>query len=247
MKRAVLLALLLGSSLVGGYRLLAHPKPPDATRLQREAALTPAGFVYVPGGEAWFGTNDEDADETERPQRRAFLPSFYLGRCEVTQAEWKRFRPEYQIPKGAERLPVTNISYEDAEAYCRFVGGRMPTDAEWEKAARGAEGRRYPWGDRFQAERCNLVRPRGKNGQSAGLPAEACAVPGVRKGLLAVDVLPQGASPYGALNMAGNAWEWVSGYYQGDPLRRIIRGGAVGYSERSARTYARAIEGRGVT
>lgn len=241
MGRSVYLALLLCGSLVGGYRLLARPAAPDTPRLKQEAALTPPGFVYVPGGEAWIGSDDADADEGDRPRRRAFIPSFYLGRLEVTQAEWKRFHPEYKIPKGAERLPVTNVAYEDAEAYCRFVGGRMPTDQEWEKAARGADGRRYPWGNTFQSGRCNLARA------GRALPAGTCLTPGVRRGLRAVDAFPEGASPYGALNMAGNAWEWVSGFYDNDPMRRIIRGGAVGYTERSARTYARAIEGRGVT
>lgn len=241
MGRILFLALLLCGALAGVYRLLSRPAPPDAALRQREAALTPAGFVYVPGGEAWIGSNDEDADEEDRPGRRVFVPSFYLGRCEVTQAEWKRFRPDYRIPKGAERLPVTNVTYEDAEAYSRFVGGRLPTDLEWEKAARGTDGRRYPWGDRFEAERCNLARA------GRGAPTKSCLMPGARKGLRAVDAFPDGASPYGALNMAGNAWEWVAGFYQGNPTQRIIRGGAVGYGERSARTYARGVEGTGVT
>lgn len=241
MRRELILLLLLCGSLVGGYRLLARPNTPSVTRQQQEAALAPAGFVYVPGGEAWIGSDEEDADDGDKPRRRIFLPSFYISRTEVTQAEWKRFRPEHSIPKGAEQLPITNISYEDAEAYCHFVGGRMPTDQEWEKAARGTDGRRYPWGNTFEANRCNLLRA------GRPLPAGTCLAPGVRRGLRAVNALPEGASPYGALNMAGNAWEWVAGFYDGDPMRRIIRGGAVGYTERSARTYARAIEGRGVT
>ncbi|HTE19235.1 MAG TPA: SUMF1/EgtB/PvdO family nonheme iron enzyme [Armatimonadota bacterium] len=211
----------------------------DARR-NAEAAATPAGYVYVAGGDCWLGTDDPDAEEDAQPRRRAFVPSFYIGRCEVTQAEWKRFRPKHHVPPGGEHLPITNILRADALAYCRSVGGRLPTDTEWEKAARGPDGRRYPWGDVFSHSLCNLARP------SATAPA-TCALPGARKGLKAVDSTPGGASPYGALNMAGNAWEWVSDDYADDPARGIIRGGAVGYPELAARTYQRAIEGTGVT
>jgi iron(II)-dependent oxidoreductase len=168
------------------------------------------------------------------------LPSFYISRCEVSQAEWKRFRPAYSIPAGHERDPITNVGFEEALAYCRSVGGRLPTDAEWEKAARGPGGRRYPWGETFDGSRCNLRSPLK---HAAGV----CLAKGARRGLKPVDAYPQGASPCGALNMAGNAWEWVSDFYGGEPERRIIRGGAVGYSEREARAYSRGIEGAGVT
>ena len=80
-----------------------------------------------------------------------------------------------------------------------------------------------------------------------GGTVKVCVAPGMRKGLRPVGSFPSGESPCGALDMAGNAWEWVSDAYGGDPQRRIIRGGAVGYGERAARTYHRAIEGAGVT
>jgi formylglycine-generating enzyme required for sulfatase activity len=213
---------------------------PSIHRQRMEAMAAPPGFVYVPGGECWLGTDDPDADEEARPRQRVFVPSFCIGRCEVTHAEWKRFRPSHEIPPGQERYPVTNVLLEEAAAYCRFAGGRLPTDAEWEKAARGVDGRRYPWGDEFDPTRCNS---RGATGRTS----RTCIATGSRRGLKAVDAYPDGASPYGALNMAGNAWEWVSDLYHGDPLRRIIRGGAAGYFERDARTYHRAIEGAGVT
>lgn len=217
-----------------------QPREVAGARLAREAAATPPGFVYVPGAWAWLGSDDPDADEGVRPRRRVYVPSFYIGRCEVTHAEWKRFRPEHRIPPGYENYPVTEVLRADAAAYCQWVGGRLPSEAEWEKAARGTDGRRYPWGDHFDPGRCNLRR-------KERLPTAACVVSVMKRGLKPVSAFPWGASPYGALQMAGNAWEWVTGSVDGDPQKGIIRGGAVGYYERDARTYSRGIEGAGVT
>lgn len=230
----------------GGWLLWPRPAAPTAAQRQQEAARTPAGFVYVPGGDCWIGTDDPDADEDVRPRRRVFVPSFYVGQHEVSQAEWKRFRPEFRIPPGREAYPVTAITLEDAAAYCRFVGGRLPTDVEWEKAARGTDGRRYPWGDRFELSRVN-VRGKADGSQRSPRSTAARTTCSGRDRLQPVFAYPEGASPYGALNMAGNAWEWVSDAFHGNPKVRIIRGGAAGYWERDARTYHRALEGAGVT
>jgi formylglycine-generating enzyme required for sulfatase activity len=239
MRYRLMLLLLLAPAAWGCWSAAAAV-PPSAAQRAREAAATPAGFVYVAGGAAILGSDDPDAEDGDRPARPVFVPSFYIGRTEVTHADWQRFRPEHRIPAGYADRPVTNVQYEEALAYCRFVGGRLPADAEWEKAARGTDGRRYPWGNRFEPERCHLRREGSR-------PDNLCVVPGFRQGLAAVTSYPNGASPYGALQMAGNAWEWVSDLSQGAPQRRIIRGGAVGYGERAARTYHRAIEGAGVT
>jgi formylglycine-generating enzyme required for sulfatase activity len=235
-----LTALLLLAPACWGCWSAAAAVPPSAAQQVHEAAAAPTGFVYVPGGAAILGSDDPDAEDSDRPARRVFVRSFYIGRTEVSHAEWQRFRPKHRVPQGYADRPVTNVGFEEALAYCRFVGGRLPTDVEWEKAARGTDGRRYPWGNRFEPERCRLRRERSR-------PEGLCVVPGFRQGLAPVTGYAAGASPYGALQMAGNAWEWVSDLYEGDPQRRIIRGGAVGYGERAARTYHRAIEGAGVT
>lgn len=240
--------LLLVSACLGAaaWALARVPAPPSAAKRQQEAARTPPGYVYVPGGECWIGTDDPDADEDVRPRRRVFVPSFYLGKYEVTQAEWKRFRPDFKITPGKESLPVTAITLEEAAAYCRFVGGRLPTDLEWEKAARGTDGRRYPWGDQFELSRANVRGIAGGSGVRSAGPKllSGCSS---RSRLRPVRAYPEGASPYGALNLAGNAWEWVADAYHGNAQVRIIRGGAAGYWERDARTYHRALEGAGVT
>jgi len=185
-----------------------------------------------------MGSDEPDADDDARPRRRVNIGSFYIGRTEVTNAEFHRFRPSYDYPAGHSEYPVTGVTYEEAAAYCRWSGGRLPTEMEWEKAARGADGRRYPWGNAWEPSRGNFRKPRSAR-------HAACWIN--RRGLAPVGRFPSGASPYGVLDMAGNAWEWVAGFYQGRRDQRVIRGGACGYGERSQRTYARAIEGSGAT
>jgi formylglycine-generating enzyme required for sulfatase activity len=206
------------------------PAMPNADAQAAERARTPQGMVYVPGGDCLMGSNDADADDDGKPFRRVFVPSFYMDRTEVTNAEFKRFRPSHPYPKGEDNLPVTNVTYDDAAAYARWAGKRLPTEEEWEKAARGADGRRYPWGNQWDAKR---VAARAK-----------------RKGcsrVQPVGSVSSGASPHGCLDMAGNAWEWVQGFYQGNRHQRILRGGAVGYGEKACRTYARGVEGAEAT
>lgn len=252
-RSAWLSAILAGAAIVpGAYGLLAvRPTPLSADQMRSERARTPAGYVYVPGGYCVVGSDEPDADDDVRPARRVFVPSFYLGRTEVSHAEWKRFRPAHPIPAGQESHPVTHITLEAARAYAAFVGGRLPTDREWEKAARGPDGRRYPWGDVLDVKRANIrERPGGSalyNRSAAVAKASGTTCVAGPSRLLPVTGFPEGASPYGALNMAGNAWEWVDDAYHGDPRKRIIRGGAAGYWERDARTYHRGIEGAGVT
>lgn len=130
-----------------------------------------------------------------------YLPRFFIKRYPVTNREWREFvqaQPSAGIPRrwaendfNSEReadLPVTDVSLKDMQAYCRWRGTRLPTGWEWEKAARGEDGRLFPWGDKFDVNRCNSTR--------------------LRWGALTfVDQFPEGASPFGTLDMSGNAWE----------------------------------------
>ena len=224
-----LLAVLIGLGI--GAARSERQAPAVEARLHRRAALAaPSGFVYVPGGMGWMGSDDPDADVGVSSRHRVHVDGFYIGRTEVTNAEYQRFRPEQTYPPSRAQHPVTNITLEEARAYCAWAGGFIPSDAQWERAARGVDGRRYPWGDQWDDGRCN-----------------ARVAPGQEHELQAVGSFLSGASPCGALDMAGNAWEWVADSFDGDPQRRVIRGGAHAYGERDSRTYSRSPEGAGVT
>lgn len=189
----------------------------------------PAGMVLVPAGPCILGADDGQAFF---PRHQESLGNFYLDKCEVTQAEYKKFKPEFQVHPGDENKPVTHVTKAEVEAYLRSVGKRLPSAAEWEKAARGTDGRLYPWGNDWDYHKGNLT----EKGREPGF----CSVNRMK----AVGSYPQGASPYGCLDMCGNAFEWVSDVRDGRP---VLRGGAYGYRERDCRSSSYATEDEGFT
>jgi formylglycine-generating enzyme required for sulfatase activity len=197
---------------------------PSGWRPAAAAARVPVDRVPVPAGPFVQGSNRGDDDE--RPARTRTLPAFVIDRTEVTRSAYAacvaahRCKPvprELAGPPGADgTLPVTNVSWFDARDFCAFAGGRLPTEAEWEKAARGADGREFPWGPDAACERANWGNFEGEGpcaGRAPGFP-------------VAVGRYADGASPYGALDMAGNVWEWVADKFDEDPSRRAVRGGS---------------------
>ena len=163
------------------------------------------GMVYIPAGDFLMGSTNEDlhhsAEIDEFPQQRVWVEAFYIDIHEVTNTEYKVFvdsmkaEPPHHwmngsYPVGRDGYPVSGISWYDATRYAEFVGKRLPTEAEWEKAARGMDGRLYPWGDEFDNKKAN-------NGNR----------------LMPVMQLPEGRSPYGLYDMAGNVAEWVNGWF----------------------------------
>ncbi len=251
---AALAALAAAAGAFGVARTRLASNGPNTATLAAERARTPPGMVYVPGGVFLQGSNDkeETASGDTLPRGRVFVPSFYLDRTEVTNREFARFRPAHSYPVGEGDLPVTAVTYAEAAAYARWAGKRLPTEAEWEKAARGTDGRRYPWGNVWEP---NRVAKRAPHPGGKTVPAEpvlqmkdpnVCAVGGYSR-VRRVGSAPSGVSPYGCLDMAGNAWEWVQGFYDNNPEQRLLRGGAVGYGERACRSDVRAIEGSGAT
>src|SRR5258706_4799289 len=164
-------------------------------------------MVRIAAGPFVMGGGDE-ADE--RPAHRVFVSEFALDRDEVTREKYAacvRARA-CAAPTAADRdaaLPVTGVSWVDADAYCRFAGRRSPTEAEWEKAARGNDGRAYPWGNDPDCARANFgnFEGEGRCPQNPGAP-----VPPGR--------YPTGNAPSGARDLAGNVWEWTADWYAPD-------------------------------
>jgi formylglycine-generating enzyme required for sulfatase activity len=186
--------------------------------------------VLVPAGSFTMG------DDEASPRREVFLDAFYIDRYEVTTGRYAKFLADTghsRIPEGWEtldravgdELPVVGVDWNDASAYCRWAGGRLPTEAEWEKAARGTDARRYPWGDASPTpELANY---------------ENTAPDAYDGGLAKVGSHPAGRSPFGVHDLAGNASEWVGDWYSerfpaGDVRnpkgpetgdQRVVRGG----------------------
>ena len=152
-------------------------------------------------------------------QYKAFIES--TGhRVPFVEKDWAKpynwDKDEKTFPKGLDDHPVVLVSHEDAEAFCQWRSKkeknrtvRLPTEMEWEKAARGEDGRHYPWGDEFDPQRCNTE----ESGIGHTTP---------------VTRYPQGRSPYDAHDMAGNVWEWTDSFYNEDKDSYVLRGGSWG-------------------
>lgn len=179
--------------------------------------------VAIPAGPSVQGSNRGEDDE--RPQRVKKLPAFRLDRTEVTRAAYARCvaaRRCEAVPeldaRAVERPthPVTNVTWAQAQAYCRYVKGQLPTEAQWEKAARGALGRIYPWGDELSCRHANW----GNFANEGPCAAENPGLP------MPVASFPSGGTPEGVMDLAGNVWEWVQDSYESDKERRVVKGGS---------------------
>ncbi|MEG5061828.1 formylglycine-generating enzyme family protein [Microcoleus sp. A2-C5] len=212
-------------------------------------------WITIPAGLFWMGTDlrvdnvaaDSDwAKQVEVPQHEVYLPSYQISRFPVTNAQWAQFLAhtnyawadlqklwEHGLPEGQENHPITWVTWHDAIAFCDWAGVRLPTDAQWEKAARGTDKRLYPWGN--QPPTAQLANYGNQVRHTT-----------------AVNAYPLGKSYYGIFDMAGNAWEWISTIwgtdtdrpdfaypYQADDGRenlddptilRIVRGGGWKYT-----------------
>ena len=163
-------------------------------------------MVYVPAGEFLMGS-DESPFPQEKPQHLVTLDGFWIDRVEVSNAQYRlcvgagdcaESKAWTDSNLNGDEQPAL-VLWEAAQTYCEWVGGRLPTEAEWEKAARGTDGRTWPWGSEFQPDRANL------SGDDDGYEFTA-----------PVGSFPTGVSPYGLLDMAGNAAEWVADWYDAE-------------------------------
>jgi formylglycine-generating enzyme required for sulfatase activity len=207
-----------------------------------------AKMVYIPAGEFLMGSSDEQTDwvlditqsylddlfqkalfENEQPMHSVTLDAYWIYKTEVTNAQYRKCIQDGDCIGDLEDYPqdyypAVFISWDRAISYCEWAGGRLPTEAEWEKAARGTDGRIFPWGEK---------RPTCDN--------EFANFGECNNGLTPVGSYPKGESPYGALDMAGNVWEWTAdwadeNYYNVSPSVnptgpstgdvRVLRGGS---------------------
>ena len=224
--RTVVKGLAIASTVgAAAYLYWAHREP-----AREIIGADGAPAVAVPAGNFTMG------DDEESPLREIFLDAFYMDKYEVTVSRYAKFLKttggvtppdgwEQASLEGANELPVVGVDWHDADAYCKWAGKRLPTEAEWEKAARGTDGRSYPWGkDEPTSSRANF----GKSSESP-----------YRAGLMRVGGYQAGSSPYGVQDLAGNAAEWVAdwfaeGFRRGDVRNprgpesgtaKVIRGG----------------------
>ncbi|MBW2276912.1 MAG: formylglycine-generating enzyme family protein [Deltaproteobacteria bacterium] len=200
----------------------------DASSAAVERAEIPRDMLGVPGGTFTMGA-DKVGEADEQPAHDVTLKPFLLDRTEVTNRAYKkcvaaevcrqrkqpcvkgdRLAPEKMFLGGSH--PVSCVSHDDAETYCRWLGRRLPTEAEWERAARGSDARRFPWGDETPDEKRGVFRGRVTQ------PVGSC---------------PAGAGPYGHLDMAGNVWEWLADRYDPFAYRRetVVQGVPAGCDE----------------
>ena len=186
-----------------GYPTDSRSSPPRV--ILNTKIIKDLEFVHVPEGEFLYGEK----------KLRVRLEEFWIMKCPVTVREYRRFckATNREMPETPEwgwidNHPMVNVSWYNASAFATWAGGTLPMEQQWEKAARGTDGRKYPWGNTFNAAKC------------------VCSV-GIRRSSTApVGSCPAGASPYGCLDMAGNVWEWCEDRYDSDYDFRVLRGGS---------------------
>ena len=221
--------------------------PAQATPTAAAPAKLTVPMIAIPAGEFTMGSDRE----IERPSHKVSVPAFEMDQFEVTNEQFASFVKATAYKTTAEKTgdsmawsayaagkpnnPVVKVSWNDAVAYCQWTGKRLPTEAEWEKAARGTDGRLYPWGNEWALGKANT--------KEAGY-----------RGTTITGSLPGGASPYGVMDMAGNVAEWTSDWFQpypgypgGDSAAqffgqkyRVIRGGGWFSDKEMVRTTTRS-------
>jgi len=184
---------------------------------QKEFPMTIIGkdgaeMILIPAGEFIMGSPEGESWYDEYPQHTVFLNAFYIDKYEVTNAQYKLFMDAtgYKAPRNwrdgkfnQPEQPVVGVSWDYAVAYAKWAGKRLPTEAEWEKAARGTDGRIYPWGNEWDISKCN------SKGVGDGYEYTS-----------PVGSFPAGASPYGLMDMAGNTRELCADWYDEDYYSR---------------------------
>ena len=232
----------------------------SSSRSTKAILIPPGAFIMGTDIEPFYGTaleRSKHAKLDESPIHAVNLAPYYIDRYPVTNAEYERFTQSTEHPPpahwndarlrhGEANLPVVGVNWHDATAYAQWAGKRLPIEAEWEKAARGIDGRIYPWGDDFEtsnfADETNSVKENTNNSLITQLLTDHLTPVGSR---------PRVSSPYGADDMAGNVWEWTADWYRpyNENRRRergygakqkVLRGGSwLEVRDRTAEQYFR--------
>lgn len=208
-------------------------------------------MTYIPAGSFLMGSDeslDPIAFSNEFPQHSVYLDAYWIDKFEVTNAQYRQCvlagicqpSPFAHDPNfNADNQPVVSVSWYDAKTYCQWAGADLPTEAQWEKATRGTDGRIYPWGNQLATCDYAVMGDILSNGCGKGNAAWP------------VGSKPQGASPYGVLDMSGNVLEWVEDWYDGYPGTtynstwygtevKVLRGGCWSVGNRHVRAAARS-------
>ena len=240
---------------MGAWMVSADAQIDRLRKLKKEAEAAPVQgddvpMASIPAGEFWMGMDGMIGLEDERPRHRVWLDAYAMDLYEVTTIRYARFlsatgRPlpwlweSVDLSIHAER-PVIGVDWQDADAYCRWAGKRLPTEAEWERAARGTDERRFPWGN--QAPTADLANHALGSRFSYS------------QALMPVGHYEKGKSPAGLYDMAGNVWEWVQDwygaiYYEKSPEKnptgpgqgtfKVLRGGSWSELPKYLLTYGR--------
>jgi len=205
------------------------PNETQPLHLALKEGYVPPGMVLIPAGEFIMGVDNESPDES--PQQKVSIDAYYIDENEVTNEAYKKIFTSHTFKPGEEQFPVLGVSWEEANEYARKIGKRLPTESEWEKAARGSDARLYPWGIDFDSTLCNIKGAGRSHAEKIGQHRA-------------------GASPYGCMDMAGNAYEWTSSIYdryKGNTkinteygnIYRVLRGGSFLTPSFDARCSAR--------
>lgn len=195
-----------------------HSSPPAAE------VTPPPGMVYVEAGEFFTGSEKLASDPDVGALRKVSIPAFYIDKTEVSNAQVKAVWPEHAYRRGEDDKPATGLPFDKVVEVLALMDKRLPTSLEWEKAARGTDGRIYPWGNDPESEgKAHIGTP--KEDKNHGQKGHMCTW----GQLVEVTAYPDGASPYGLLNTLGNAWEFVGDEPTESRPYHMIKGGAYGY------------------
>ncbi len=214
--------------IMTGEKITLAPNESLRLALEMKAGDVPAGMVFVPEGP--FIRGSKRAPD-EQPEVEITLPAFYIDKYEVTNAEFKEVFAAHEFPSGWDNYPVVGVTWTQAVDYAQAVGKRLPTEMEWEKAARGSQGLEFPWGNTYDPALCN------SEDADENAPAERGAY-------------IEGLSPYGCVDMAGNVYEWTQDWYQAyegnkvvtkdyGQVFRVLRGGSFRSGRFDVRTAKR--------